>query len=91
MDVEKRFIDWTFVPKKEPGVDKSKLGKGSKVMAVANRDGVPLSVGTGTAFPHEVTLVKPTLQGGTKILPCYLIGDKAHDGERGLNATGTSR
>ena len=39
----------------------TKRGKGTKLMAVADRFGLPLAVCTASASPHEVTLVAPTL------------------------------
>ena len=40
---------------------KTKRGKGSKIMAVADRAGLPLAVSIASASPHEVTLVDATL------------------------------
>ena len=51
-------------------------------MAVADRAGLPLSVYTESASPHEVTLVAETLlQSFTSELPERLIGDKAYDSD----------
>ncbi len=41
---------------------KTKRGKGSKLMAVADGAGLPLAVYTTSASPHEVTLVLDTLE-----------------------------
>src|SRR5262249_18553594 len=39
-----------------PGVGKTKRGKGTKIMAVADRNGLPITVCTESATPHEVKL-----------------------------------
>jgi transposase len=58
----------------------TKWGKGMKLMAVADRAGVPLAVHTAAAPPHEVTRVPETLAATvTTALPVRLIGDKADD------------
>ena len=61
---------------------KTKRGKGTKLMAVADRAGFPLAVYTASASPHEVTLVGETLaQVFTAERPERLIGDKAYDSD----------
>ena len=40
---------------------KTKGGKGSKVVAVADRTGLPIAVGMSSASSHEVTLFEATL------------------------------
>jgi hypothetical protein len=47
--------------KKGHKVGKTKRGKGTKIMAVADRNGLPVSVCTESATPHEVTLAVSTL------------------------------
>jgi transposase len=63
-------------------VGKTKRGKGTKLMAVADRSGLPLAVYAASASPHEVTLVGETL---AQVLiaerPERLIGDKAYDSD----------
>ena len=57
IDVREAFIDASFAPaKKGPKVGKTKRGKGTKIMAVADRHGLPVSVCVESATPHEVTL-----------------------------------
>ena len=61
---------------------KTKRGKGTKLMAVADRSGLPLAVHTASAGPHEVTLVKETL--GASFVPGKperLEGDRAYDSD----------
>jgi hypothetical protein len=38
-------------------VGKTKRGKGSKIMAIADRKGLPVAVHVESATPHEVTIV----------------------------------
>jgi hypothetical protein len=60
-------------------VGKTKRGKGTKRMAVADGAGLPLAVHTAAAMPHEVTLVPGTLAATfTAELPKRLIGAKEH-------------
>ena len=60
----------------------TKRGKGTKIMAVADRAGLPVAVHLASASPNEVTLVKPTLDAGfLPDDPERLIGDKAYDSD----------
>jgi serine phosphatase RsbU (regulator of sigma subunit) len=63
LDLSECFIDATFVAAKSGGdcVGKTKRGKGTKLMAVADRSGLPVAAHAASASPHEVTLVKETL------------------------------
>ena len=61
---------------------KTKRGKGTKLMALADASGLPLSVCAASASPHEVTLVEEVLAAsflGEK--PERLIGDRAYDSD----------
>ena len=50
------------IPKKRGyKVGKTKRGKGTKIMAVADRNGLPVSVCAESATPHEVRLAMSTL------------------------------
>ena len=61
---------------------KTKRGKGTKIMAVADRAGLPVAIHVASAAPHEVTLVDATLeQRFTRALPTRLIGDRAYDSD----------
>ena len=61
---------------------KTARGKGTKLMAVADRAGLPLAVRTERAAPHEVTLVEATLEDRfVAKLPARLIGDRAYDSD----------
>ena len=61
---------------------KTKRGKGTKPMALADASGLPLSVCAASASPHEVTLVEETLDGRFVFeKPERLIGDRAYDSD----------
>ncbi|HEU4595425.1 MAG TPA: IS5 family transposase, partial [Pyrinomonadaceae bacterium] len=61
---------------------KTKRGKGTKLMVVADNASLPLAVHAAPASPHEVTLVGETLlQSFTAERPERLIGDKAYDSD----------
>jgi transposase len=83
LDLTECFIDGTFViAKKGAKVGKTKRGKGTKIMAVADRSGLPIAISVSSAAPHEITLVEPTLETMfTEELPERLIGDKAYDSD----------
>ncbi len=60
----------------------TKRGKGSKLMAVADRHGLPVAVDVASASPAEVKLVISTLEARfLPDLPERLIGDKAYDSD----------
>ena len=61
---------------------KTKRGKGTKLMAVADGSGLPGSVHAASASPHEITLVGKTLAAGfAPGEPERLIGDRAYDSD----------
>jgi transposase len=63
-------------------VGKTKRGKGTKLMAMADRSGLPLAACAASATPHEVTLVASTLDSRfVDDLPQHLIGDRAYDAD----------
>ena len=64
LDLSECFIDATFVVAKSGGgcVGKTKRGKGTKLMAMADRCGLPVAVHAASASAHEVTLAKETLE-----------------------------
>jgi len=60
----------------------TRRGKGSKIMAVADRAGLPLAVDVHAASPAEVTRVEAVLSRRVvDALPARLIGDKAYDSD----------
>ena len=61
---------------------KTKRGKGTKLMAVADDSGVPMSMHVASASPHEVTLVQETIEACfARGKPERLIGDRAYDSD----------
>jgi transposase len=84
LDLSECFIDADFVAAKKRGscVGKTKRGNGTKLMAAADRSGLPIAVYAASASPHEVTLVKDTLaQRHVVAAPSRLIGDRAYDSD----------
>ena len=84
LDLRECFIDGTFAPAKRGGaaVGKTKKGKGSKIMAVVEAQGVPVALTIHSANPHEVKLVEQTLDARfVDELPERLIGDNAYDSD----------
>jgi len=68
--------------KKGLDVGKTKRGKGTKIMAITDADGVPIAVDIRSASPHETKLVNSTLSA--RFLPDgaqRLVGDKAYDSD----------
>ena len=61
---------------------KTKRVKGTKLVALADRSGLPFSVSTASASPHEVTLVEEALAASfLDERPERLIGDRAYDSD----------
>jgi transposase len=64
-------------------VGKTKRGKGTKTMAIADRHGLPVAICAESASPAEVTLVTRTVdERFVADPPERLIGDKAYDSDR---------
>lgn len=63
IDVREAFIDASFAPAKKGDIrsERRKRGDGTKIMAVADRNGLPVSLYIESATPHEVTLAMSTL------------------------------
>ena len=81
---EEGSIDVTFASAKGGGdeIGPTRRGKGVKIMAIADRHGLPLAVITHAANHHEVTLVQLTFDFYMiKAKPENLIGDKAYDND----------
>ena len=62
------------------GVGKTKRGKGTKMVVVADGQGLPVGVHVCSASPHEATLAEETLKQ-THGKPERLIGDRAYDSD----------
>lgn len=64
-------------------VGKTKRGKGSKIMAIADRAGLPIAIHVSSASPHETQLVESTLAARfVSHEPQRLIGDRAYDSDK---------
>ncbi len=63
-------------------VGKTKRGKGTKLMVIADGHGLPIAAGIASASPHEVTLAEATIdQIVLDHAPERLIGDRAYDSD----------
>lgn len=83
-EVSVSYIDATFVRALGGGdnVGRTKLGKGSKIMAIVDKNSRPLAALVASAAPHEITLVKDTLAEVPAALQIKrLVGDKAYDSD----------
>jgi transposase len=77
-----RGCDLRFREKGGTAVGKTKRGKGTKLMAVADGAGVPIAVHAAPANPHEITLIEETVhQRFVQASPERLIGDRAYDSD----------
>ena len=70
--------------KRRDKVGATRRGKGRKLMAVADGNGLPVAIHVTSASPHEVTLAEET---DTKCFiidenPARLIGDRAYDSDQ---------
>lgn len=83
LDLSECFFDGTFVAaKKKAGSWKDQAGKGTKIMAMADRHGLPIAVYLARASPHGVTLVEATQASRfVAAKPERLIGDRAYDSD----------
>jgi transposase len=73
--------------KRGTGVGQTKVGKGSKVMIIADGQGLPIGLHVDSARPHESRLAETTLatvrvprpRGRPRTRPKELVADKAYD------------
>lgn len=78
------FVDATFSKARGggDGVGVTKAGKGVKIMVLVDARGLPVAVTTGSASPHESTLVQGLFDFMLTIdAPERIIGDKAYDSD----------
>lgn len=78
-------IDGTFSKARGggDGVGCAKAGKGVEIMIMVDARGLPIAVNTGSASPHESTLVEPLFDFMMTVdFPVKLIGDKAYDSDK---------
>ena len=68
--------------KRGAAVGPTRRGKGSKIMAIADRHGLPVACSIASASPHETKLVEATIeQRFTRAKPERMIGDRAYDSD----------
>src|SRR5437899_9316533 len=68
--------------KRGAAVGPTRRGKGSKIMAIADRHGLPVACSIASASPHETKLVEATVQQRfTRAKPKRMIGDRAYDSD----------
>ena len=82
---QRRVYRWNFCSCKKggDGVGKTKRGKGTKIMGITDASGLPVSVSTSSASPHEVKLVDDALDACfLKDVPEKITGDMAYDSDR---------
>ena len=82
---ERMFCGRDFCSGQKRGrqVGKTKRGKGTKIMGIADGHGLPIALRTESASPAEVKLVPATLEARVVAdVPERLIGDKAYDSDR---------
>src|SRR5579864_4596334 len=66
--------------KRGAAVGPTRRGKGSKIMAIADRHGLPVACSIASASPHETKLVEATIeQRFTQAKPERMIGDRAYN------------
>lgn len=78
------FVDGTFSKAKVggDGIGCTRARKGVKIMIMVDARGLPIAVNTGSASPHESTLVEPLFDFMVTVeFPERLIGDKAYDSD----------
>jgi len=78
------YTDATVASAKGGGeqIGRTRRGKGSKIMAIVDRHGLPLAVTTHASNHHEVTLVQLTFDFYMiEAKPDSLIGDKAYNSD----------
>jgi transposase len=82
---------WQFRAGEKRGdaIGKTKVGKGSKVMVVADGQGLPIGLHVASAQPHESQLAEAALatirvpqpRGRSRTRPQELVADKAYDSQ----------
>lgn len=85
LDLPEAFIGGSLAAAKKGGfsVGKTKRGKGSKIMAIADRHGRPVAIHIDSATPHVITLVHATLANRlVQKMPDRLIGDNAYESDQ---------
>lgn len=79
------FVDGMFSKARGggDGIGCTRVGKGVKIMVLVDARGLPVSVDTMSANPHECTLVQGLFDFMlTEEMPERIIGDKAYDSDK---------
>ena len=79
------FCGYDVCQRKKRGlaVGPTRRGKGTKILALAAANSLPLAISVQSASPNECQLVEEVLAGSfLDELPARLIGDKAYDSDR---------
>ena len=91
---DEAYIDGTYAPAKGGGgcVGRCRAGRTTKVMALADHRGLPLSVCIAEGSRHDVVLTDSVLDSSfVEALPPLLIGDKAWDSAKHQGALKAER
>ncbi|MGH9609825.1 MAG: IS5 family transposase [Bryobacteraceae bacterium] len=84
LNLEEAFVDATFASAKKGALPSgpTRRGKGTKIVAIAADNSLPLAVTVDSASPAECQLVENVLAGSfLDRVPARLIGDKAYDSD----------
>lgn len=84
LNLEEAFVAATFAKRQKGGfaVGPTRRGKGTKIIAIAADNSLPLAVSVDSASPAECQLVEYVLAGSfLDHLPARRIGDKAYDSD----------
>lgn len=85
LNMEEAFVDATFASAKKGALPSAPRAgaRGTKIVAVAAGNSLPLAVSVQSASPAECKLVEEGLAGSfLDELPARLIGDKAYDSDK---------
>nr|BFD33565.1 hypothetical protein GTC16762_31840 [Pigmentibacter ruber] len=78
-------VDGTFVKAAMSGskIGNTKVGKGTKVMQMVDKEGLLISLHIDSANPHESQLLIKTLKNSiSHTMPKYILGDRAYDSDK---------
>ncbi len=81
---DEAYIDGMFIPARMGGeeIGYGYKGKGTKIMAIVDREGLPTAIGAFSNNHHEVKLVQLTLDFSVvEVSPENLIGDTGFDSD----------
>ncbi|MGV3615266.1 MAG: IS5 family transposase [Fimbriimonas sp.] len=84
LDLSECYVDGSFSSAKRGATafGKTKRGKGTKLMTVADKSGPPVALVVSSASPHEITLLEETLDAKLTLdYPERLVGDEAYDSD----------